>query len=315
MINLKVCPICEQMAEIQSDVLHSSIVTLCDRCGRVGLTEELNLMLGSAKYLDARMKIAHLATEKRLKSEGYYILTDGVDGIRDNIPLIKLDTFLRKYPKSSSEILDRALLNLSRMTKHPSDRIPIRDTDQSVLFSSSVEGMLYILRQFSNSNYITPTSSVPCTLSIESGGWQRIEELQGGKATDYKQAFVAMWFDEKMTEVFEEGVRPAIEADGITTAFRIDLSEHNNKICDQIIIEIKRSKFMVADFTGNRGGVYYEAGFAGGLGIPVIWTVHEDELDDVHFDTRQYNHIVYSSPEELRQKLQARILATIPTSS
>ena len=71
---------------------------------------------------------------------------------------------------------------------------------------------------------------------------------------------------------------------------------------------------MVADFTGNRGGVYYEAGFAGGLGIPVIWIVHEDDLDDVHFDTRQYNHITYSTPEELRDKLKARILATIQTS-
>ncbi len=314
MINLKKCPFCEQMAEVQSDVLHSSTAIQCDRCGRIGITEELNLMLGGTKYHDARIKIAHLASEKRLKSEGYYILTDGIDDIRDNIPLIKLETFLREYPKSPTEILDRALLNLSRMTTHPSDRIPFKDTDHSILFSDSVEGMLYILRQFSNLKYITPTSSVPCTLSIESDGWVRIEELQDSKSTRYKQAFVAMWFDKKMTEIFEEGICPAIEADGITTAFRVDLSEHNNKICDQIIQEIRRSQFMVADFTGNRGGVYYEAGFAGGLGIPVIWIVHEDDLDDVHFDTRQYNHITYSTPEELRDKLKARILATIQTS-
>ena len=47
---------------------------------------------------------------------------------------------------------------------------------------------------------------------------------------------------------------------------------------------------MVADFTCEkgkvRGGVYYEAGFAQGIGIPVIWTVAKDSLDDVHFDTR-----------------------------
>ena len=36
---------------------------------------------------------------------------------------------------------------------------------------------------------------------------------------------------------------------------------------------------VVADFTGHRGGVYFEAGFARGLGIPVVWTCHK-EYDD-----------------------------------
>jgi hypothetical protein len=42
---------------------------------------------------------------------------------------------------------------------------------------------------------------------------------------------------------------------------------------------------LVADFTGQRGGVYWEAGFAQGLGIPVIRTCKSDELWKLHFDT------------------------------
>jgi nucleoside 2-deoxyribosyltransferase len=68
----------------------------------------------------------------------------------------------------------------------------------------------------------------------------------------------------------------------------------------------------VADFTGHRGGVYYEAGFALGLGRPVIWTCHKDHLTQAHFDTRQYNHIEWSDSRELRERLRNRILATIP---
>jgi hypothetical protein len=68
----------------------------------------------------------------------------------------------------------------------------------------------------------------------------------------------------------------------------------------------------VADFTGNREGVYYEAGFAQGLDIPVIWTVREDWLGKIHFDTRQYNHIHYRTPDELLRALKNRIMATIP---
>ena len=36
--------------------------------------------------------------------------------------------------------------------------------------------------------------------------------------------------------------------------------EHINRIGDEIISQIRRSKFLIADFTGHRGGVYFEAG-------------------------------------------------------
>ncbi len=65
-------------------------------------------------------------------------------------------------------------------------------------------------------------------------------------------------------------------------------------------------------FEDGFDGVYYEAGFAEGLGIPVIRTVRKDSLGELHFDTRQYNHIVYESQDELRVKLKNRIMATIP---
>ena len=101
-----------------------------------------------------------------------------------------------------------------------------------------------------------------------------------------------------MSDVFENGIKPGIEDAGYE-ARRIDWIEHINKIDDEIIAEIKRSRFVVADFThgksGARGGVYYEAGFAHGLNIPVIFTCQKDVLEDIHFDTRQYNHIAWES--------------------
>ena len=68
---------------------------------------------------------------------------------------------------------------------------------------------------------------------------------------------------------------------------------------------------MVADFTGDRGGVYYEAGFAQGLGIPVIWTCRSDWTQRIHFDTRQYNRIEWESPSDLADKLHNRVSATV----
>ena len=116
------------------------------------------------------------------------------------------------------------------------------------------------------------------------------------------------------TLAFEKGIHPAIKDAGYNS-FRIDEKEHLNKIDDQIIAEIRRSRFIVADFThgkgGPRGGVYYEAGFAHGLNIPVIFTCRKDGLDNIHFDTRQYPHIVWETPEQLRDMLANRIGAVI----
>jgi hypothetical protein len=48
-----------------------------------------------------------------------------------------------------------------------------------------------------------------------------------------------------------------------------------------------------------------------GLPIPIIWTCSKDSITDLHFDTRQYNHIVWDTPQNLRDLLKARIGAVI----
>ena len=119
-----------------------------------------------------------------------------------------------------------------------------------------------------------------------------------------------MWFVDETNAVYEQGFHKAITDCGFVPV-RVDMIHHNDKIDDRIVAEIRKSNFLVADFTGIRGGVYFEAGFAMGLGLPVIWTCRKDFVDQVHFDTRQYNHIVWETPEELYNSLKDRIEATI----
>ena len=143
-------------------------------------------------------------------------------------------------------------------------------------------------------------------------GYQRIAEQRANP--DSSQVFIAMWFDDSMDQAYEAGIEPAIMEAGYKP-LRIDLEEHVNKIDDEIIAQLRRSRFVVADFTqgddGARGGVYYEAGFAHGLDLPVIFTCREDVRKKLHFDTEHYNHIFWTTPEELREKLKTRILAVI----
>lgn len=144
-------------------------------------------------------------------------------------------------------------------------------------------------------------------------GWERIESLQT-KAVMSEQAFVAMWFDPSMDDAYKDGFFPAIDKAGYKP-LRIDKKHHVNKIDDEILAEIRRSRFVVSDFSCEpskvRGGVYFETGFAMGLGIPVIWTARATSVGDLHFDTRQYNHIVWQTPSELCEQLSMRIGAVI----
>ena len=144
-------------------------------------------------------------------------------------------------------------------------------------------------------------------------GYVRLSELEETH-TPSARAFVAMWFDDSMNQVYEDGIAPAVRDAGYEPV-RIDREEHVNKIDDEILAEIRRSRFVVADFThgdeGARGGVYYEAGFAHGIGIPVIFSCRKDKFGEVHFDTRQYNHIVWEAPEDLQGRLAKRISAVL----
>ena len=157
------------------------------------------------------------------------------------------------------------------------------------------------------------------TCRVTHAGYLKIEESVVHK--DFSQAFVAMWFGgknkknmEDMDNMYNDGIKKAIENTGYKP-MRIDKKDHINKIDDEIIAEIRRSHFLIADYThgddGARGGVYYEAGFAQGLNIPVIRSCRSDKIDNLHFDTRQYYHIEWTTPEELRKELQKRILALI----
>jgi nucleoside 2-deoxyribosyltransferase len=89
--------------------------------------------------------------------------------------------------------------------------------------------------------------------------------------------------------------------------------EHNDKICDRILAEIRLAQVVVADFTGQRSGVFFEAGYALGLGRHVIWMCREAEFERLreHFDTRQYAHISWTDAEDLHHKLSDRIRATV----
>jgi hypothetical protein len=138
-------------------------------------------------------------------------------------------------------------------------------------------------------------------------GWERLDQLRQ-KGPNSAFAFVAMAFSIKMSNLFDSAIEPAVRSAGYEP-IRVDRKEHANSIDDEIIGGIRKSRFMVADFTGQRAGVYFEAGMMTGLGRPVIWMCDKQELSAVHFDVRQRNFIDWTDVEDAKQRLYKRIVA------
>lgn len=151
---------------------------------------------------------------------------------------------------------------------------------------------------------------------ITPAGHERIRELSADSNelsmhSDSGQAFVAMWLHKSIKHVYDRAIEPAIEDAGYDSV-RIDREHFTDHITVEIDTQIRQSRFIVADFThckdGARGSVYYEAGLARGLNIPVIYTARQDIKP--HFDTATYQHIFWTRDRlnDFRSALKERIL-------
>lgn len=298
---LSTCPLCTSPhAKITTRYGGDTDFVSCQRCDDFSITHEAEARLGSPGDVTNRQVLSAISRHHAERGERLLITASVLDDYLAlapprNTPLDAIDKLLVYIGERQT--------GLSEWTLLPNDRFPL----QVVRSSKDYEYLKQVLveRDLLESQVETYER---VRLSID--GWARYYELRSSQPIS-SQAFVAMWFDAAVSDAWAEGIKPGLEDAGYT-AVRLDAVEHNEKIDDRIIAEIRRSGLVVADLTGGRANVYFEAGFAMGLGIPVIWTCHEDHLKDLHFDTRQYNYIGWTTPAELRERLRLRIEATLP---
>ena len=215
-------------------------------------------------------------------------------------------------PATPLEQIDLIIQFIARTSSHGGQRLMFKpQVDFTIAMAQNVMELVWLMDTARELGYVDGAGYVDdyqAALTLK--GWQRYEELRT-QGKDSSQAFVAMSFNSALRTVWQNGIRPALKKTGWIPC-RIDEAEHNERIDDQIIAEIRRSGLLIADLTYHRQNVYYEAGFAEGLGIPVIFTGREDEMEEgeVHFDIRQYKYITWTDSEQLERALINRIEAT-----
>jgi hypothetical protein len=301
----------------------------CIRCGKYEITDEAVNDLKAQRFTEDQT--ANVSGYIR-QNPGSTILSKDLERFR-NLPTPSvgesganlLTALSKEFPRPASEItidwqrlitdLDLTAAVRAGNGEYPNDFFPDVSREASkwmgVASACSPGELRYLISDFLDKAQGSVVEKRPNVFVITPAGWQHITELKHTQSKSMT-AFVAMYFAPELDDFFRDGMSRGIRAAGYDV-LRIDRKEHNNQIDDEIIAGIRQTKFLVADFTGNRGGVYYEAGFAKGLGREVIWTVRKDDLKKVHFDTRQYNFIQWEDSDlpGFAKALQNRIEATI----
>jgi nucleoside 2-deoxyribosyltransferase len=141
--------------------------------------------------------------------------------------------------------------------------------------------------------------------------------LKKGK-TEGRQAFMAMKFgDLVLDQIYHQYFKSAVSNAGFELT-RLDEGQSAGLIDDQLRVRIRKSKFLIADLSHHNNGAYWEAGYAEGLGKPVIYTCRKEVFDDktksTHFDTNHHLTVTWEEDklEEAAKKLKATIRATLP---
>ncbi len=311
---LNKCPVCQSEPTKREpdnrgrDVVHFT----CPLCGEFtfsgSLVEDIAHTIRTVP--GSELKISHAIRLMQQSTRRPELYTDTVQEILK----IKLPK-----PKEQADLMIRWL---AENLPSPGKTIDINAAHHmSIMGAESPEGFMLVMNHLLESGMLTghlnknlsSRNSIIGTLSFM--GWNYYEELKRGRK-NYRKAFMAMKFgDAELNQIVDKVFKVAANHAG----FELKLLSDTPKaglIDDRLRVEIQASDFVVADLTHDNQGAYWEAGYAEGLGKPVIYTCKKSKFDDAktHFDTNHHLTVIwdFDRQEQAIADLKATIRATLP---
>jgi hypothetical protein len=221
------------------------------------------------------------------------------------------------------EQANELILWLGRNVKEPGRKIELASSKHRTLVGArSVEGFSFVVEHLGVSGFVTVgwirvVSGVVAEVALTFKGWEKYYDLERG-TSESKKAFMAMKYgDADLNDMFVSVFQPAVAQTGFRLERLIDRPKAG-LIDNRLRVEILSSRFLVADLTHGNAGAYWEAGYAEGLGKPVIYMCEESVFNDkdkgTHFDTNHHHTVLWrkGNHNETADDLKATIRATLP---
>lgn len=292
------CPICDNSAENILTAYDSENIN-CTRCGLYSISGSLYPTVEDETYY-TRVEKNKLSSWISEQNKIFNIDRATLDS--GNIDLIleqKNKTILEKFNSIMKTLNSKNSLNYNDF-----NHCYIHSPKELTLHLSHAKELGYIemvRTQISQNDLFNPYLIYNGLLYIENLSQTNINS---------KNIFCAFNFTSELKNIFDNYINQTIDSLGYTYS-RVSSSSTNTntKIDDEIISLIRSSQIVIADFSGQRNSVYFEAGFAMGLNIPVIWTCKASEWEELSFDTRQYPHILWKDEDDLAKQISDKIKA------
>lgn len=316
------CTICGTAATGQSESPESGPYVNCPRCGVFWFDREawqafkIHFVQNPPEVAEVTRAVAsHVFRRSQRKGETHY--PPITKAIWDEILVRKLPT--------PTEQADYLILWVGDNLALPEATVEVLTAELAATIGSGVGGGLlgfwFIYQELSKQGLIRgETVSVgghetKTKLSLTFDGWSKYRELKQS-VSESRTGFMAMSFNHGASfKMYRDSFVPAAVDAGFALR-RVDSIAKPGLIDVKMMVDIRAAAFIVADLTGHSHGAYWEAGFAAGLGKPVIYTCQEADFKapGTHFDVNHHTTILWDAdkPEKARNELKAMIRNALP---
>lgn len=304
------CMICNSVSDIERYSDGDSYIIDCERCGCFRITTDAVTYFERNNKENWPSRISYWIRQHQIKNKEDWVDIDIklLRGLVDKI-----------YLPSPREQANKLLQWIGDQLKRPDDEIKVfLNSLISVIGAYDSHGVGYIYHYlkdegvFNSASLLDTEKGAHLSATLSFKGWDKFYELQRSNK-ESRFAFMAMQYDNKILQgIYSNIIINAVKETGHDIRKLEDIKRAGS-IDDKLRVEIRRSKFMIADLTDENRGAYWESGFAEGLGIPVIYICEVDKFKKLqtHFDTNHHLTVLWNNDPETLSKFADDLKATI----
>ncbi len=310
------CHICNRTdADNKSLVGYDGDRYICKVCGHVLISRTAVTILSNKEFGRVeRAKLSHIVrnfphTRELEVAVGSHHL-EQVHSHKLPTPVEQLNLLIRLIGDQSSYAGNKLLIQ--------------PDVDYARIGAVEAEGIAFVLEEAINQkliiNYLNERDTKTygykkeASYSLTFKGWEVYSNSNKGKSSQ-GYAFMAMKFGvAELDGFYEEVLKPTVQKGGYELR---DVRETAKAglIDVRMLVQIQNSDFVIADLSHQNNGAYWEAGYAHGLGKPVIYICEKSKFDEyqTHFDTNHYYTVIWDAenPNACSDELLAVIQNTM----
>jgi len=303
------CPLCQAILKSPPEPTDRDATRIpCPRCGTYDLDGTMAVVLPKRAKAEPRNAalVSHVLRRSQSGTKVPFLDVYLWESVLKNVPL-----------PSPAEQAENLILWMGARQPVPGEPVLVDRDDRAIVGALTDDNLFWLIDHLTRRGVVKgPVDRGGATLTLTFDGWSEYERLRRESPRQTRRAIMAMLYNDPLLDkIFTDCFKPAVARTGFEL-IRLDDKPQAGLIDDRLRLEIRRSRFLFADLTRGSHGAYWEAGYAEGLGKPVIYTCERSEFTKhgTHFDTNHLHTVIWeeSDLQSAADVLALSIRATLP---